>query len=620
MAAKLITSDISYYVTVDDEKIIKRQRLFQSDHYNKKSTSSNSDQLLLQQPSNKIPTRVPSLKTVARSWLNHYNDDNIESSSILSDMILLKRSLLFSIDQFIHHLNLSAIPCKDILPLLIAYHNWSKLTKGTLMPLMALLLPLIKMDLTNNNKNKVLLDCFQQFQNDFILQDYLEAIIHYLHTNTLNSKNNSNNNSNNSNTVGEKQKENVILVQNWIDHLLKQDRNNIAFYSICCNNLTTCSKIYLAYYDVFLDKNRLKYLSWSDKKRWIMKEWDIWIQLLMENKNDHENHNQSWMQEKSDIIQYKVKMDKGYKTFIEKNILWFNEFNPAISSSLVNFIIDQVLAEKIIPITIVWGIYHFGCEKIKKSNQDQDSVYIVKVLDDIKNLILQHLNDHSIIISILLSVIQISLYYFDYIIPYQQWFEATFVNASTSLKSKRENQMWIIHMENMISYEIPTILQIHAKVYNDIKGSSAINYVTLVKKRLLALGVECTLRNYPTTVFILDQHSKQLKDNVNINNISNSNNNNSNNNNNKAGNSNVGIHLSDLEELLKIYDDTKTVPKGLWEDSIFRPKWFKLTFLPALIHWKITDEKMNDNRSQLIEALNAKRKIPTSLYQQFINK
>ncbi|KAI9306331.1 hypothetical protein BJ944DRAFT_263721 [Cunninghamella echinulata] len=195
----------------------------------------------------------------------------------------------------------------------------------------------------------------------------------------------------------------------------------------------------------------------------------------------------------------------------------------------------------------------------------------------------------------------------------------------------------MIHLENMIPYEIPTILQTQAKVYSNMNGSLANNYVTLVKRKLLVLGIDSSLRNYPTNIFMKDNGTNNNNSLNSINNPTDINNNINNNNNTikidsshysqltnnsdiNNNNLNSGIHISDLEKLLKAYNETNMVPKELWEDSIFRPKWFKLTFVPALMNWKLTDKKMIENRYQLIEALNAKRKIPTSLYQQFINK
>ncbi|KAI9306332.1 hypothetical protein BJ944DRAFT_51368 [Cunninghamella echinulata] len=346
MASKSITADISYYVTIDEEKIVKRQRLFQCNNNN------NDHNLNVQQQiTSKVLSRSSSLQILAKTWLSHYNNTNMRSS-LLNDIIELKRKLLFSIDQFVQFLDLSTIPSKDILPLLIAYHTWSKLTYGTLMPLMALLFPLIQMDINNitiNNNNNgndssTLIDCFHRVQDETVLQDYLEAIIHYLHFNILNSM------IEKERLEKEKQKSNIILVQSWMDKLLEQDRKNIAFYSISGNNHSSCSSLYLTYYDVFLDKDRLKYLSWNDKKRWIMKEWDSWIQFLIgNNKNvdNDDNQMQLWMQEKINIIHYGDKLDKQYLMLIEKNMLWFNEFNSNISSSLISYTADLLLTEKV---------------------------------------------------------------------------------------------------------------------------------------------------------------------------------------------------------------------------------------------------------------------------------
>ena len=69
-----------------------------------------------------------------------------------------------------------------------------------------------------------------------------------------------------------------------------------------------------------------------------------------------------------------------------------------------------------------------------------------------------------------------------------------------------------------------------------------------------------------------------------------------------------------IEHVMDVFDRDHCIPKDLWEDAIFKPRWFKMTFLPALIvypHRKHT-------RDSLIAALHDKKKIPPNTYKEYL--
>lgn len=142
---------------------------------------------------------------------------------------------------------------------------------------------------------------------------------------------------------------------------------------------------------------------------------------------------------------------------------------------------------------------------------------------------------------------------------------------------------------------------------NDARHVQAAAYITSVKSKLLALGVDAALRQYPPTVGI-PLMSDSLRDppthHTNI-----------------TNNTDKGHQPVDMKKLMEKYGETQIIPQSLWEDSIFRPKWFKQTFLPALmIDWTPTDALTLERRANMVMAFQQKGKIPPPLMARFQKK
>ena len=73
-----------------------------------------------------------------------------------------------------------------------------------------------------------------------------------------------------------------------------------------------------------------------------------------------------------------------------------------------------------------------------------------------------------------------------------------------------------------------------------------------------------------------------------------------------------------VEVILTTFKETGLIPKSLLEDSIFRPLWFKVTFLPSLIQWQSSNNELEMARDQLIQALRDRKRIPDEIYMKYL--
>jgi hypothetical protein len=139
---------------------------------------------------------------------------------------------------------------------------------------------------------------------------------------------------------------------------------------------------------------------------------------------------------------------------------------------------------------------------------------------------------------------------------------------------------------------------------NDARHFQVAAYISSVKSKLLALGVDASLRQYLPhlgTPLISDLLREPPHHHTN--------------------NTIKGHQPADMKKLIDKYGETQTIPQSLWEDSIFRPKWFKQTFLPALmIDWTPTDALTLERRAKMVLAFQQKGKIPPPLWARFQKK
>ncbi|KAI8077843.1 uncharacterized protein BX664DRAFT_343628 [Halteromyces radiatus] len=571
MATKSIPEDFHYYIRVDTEAASKRRRLHTLKQLPVNSTCE-STTLTAQQ--------------LAHTWLATHEDDSC-SSDLLATMARLQRQLLFSIDEFVLALNLFTMSQAQLTLLLVSYWSWSRKAYG-MMPLISFLLPLLH----QSSSSMVLVACLQELDNILVVQDYLEAIITLMTTSS-------------SSVPIDKAK-----VQQWMQLLFDQDRLVISNYSPGIGDVK-CSSVYLAYFDLLADMKRLKHLSWQERKQWIEKEWIHWIPTC----HDHQSSSRisKWIPTKSQLFSDQSEC-ATISLLQEKNSAWLdgshntNDDDTVIPffSSMFDFLMTQYSKDKIPNLNVMFGIFGHSCWKLVKTGQD--STQIVKILEQARQALLQHIQGPTEPIALLLSMVQISLHHFQTLLTYPQWFVSTFIDPDTScLKTKRQNQLWMKHLETMIPYETPAILQIHTKAYADQRKSPTPSYVSQAKSRLLALGIDVTFKHYPTLLGSCNDSSNNnnIKDKGKGKLVESSSNN----------KTVLGHQPEDLQRLVTQFGDTNVIPQSLWEDSIFRPKWFKQTFLPALmLHWQPSDRLTLDRRDQLVAIFNNKGKIPALLY------
>ncbi|KAI8341152.1 hypothetical protein BC941DRAFT_415980 [Chlamydoabsidia padenii] len=570
MATHFIPDDLSYYIPINSHNSNKRRNIALEDQQQRKrrSSTTSSDPLIM------------TSKELAHAWLVVHKDPPT-NSDLLTAMVGLKRRLLFSIDDFVNELNLTVIGSSpELCPLLLSYHTWSQHSHG-MMPLISIVLPLLLCDNFSSTSlqdhtmtGHLVADCLRQLNNTKVSQDYLESIIDYQARTTSSNKG---------------------IIQYWLSTLFEQDRMGVANYLTSDTALPPLD-LYLDYFDILEDKSRLGVLSLEERKSLALKEWSTWSTPLEEQK---QGDIQAWLSLKSESLQSTGTTDLDIDLLMRKNVVWVSEMGNSSSSEMIDYLMGQYTKKKVPNMRLMYGIFGKYCHML--AEMGQDSTEIVKILESVRQLLVHHLQGSTDLIALLLSLVQIALHHMHSILTYADWFKSTFINTNTSIiKSKRQSNLWIKHLETMIPYETNAILQIHAKSLNDARHLQVSAYISSVKSKLLASGVDATLRHYPTHLGI-----PLISDSLHHDN--------------EMNNSTImGLQPADLNNLMNKYGETQNIPQSLWEDSIFRPKWFKQTFLPALmIDWKPSDSLTLERRAKMVIAFQQKGKIPASLMAQF---
>lgn len=71
-----------------------------------------------------------------------------------------------------------------------------------------------------------------------------------------------------------------------------------------------------------------------------------------------------------------------------------------------------------------------------------------------------------------------------------------------------------------------------------------------------------------------------------------------------------------IEHAMDLFERDQCIPKDLWENAIFKPRWFKMTFLPAFIVYP----HRTSTRDSLLAALHDKKKISAATYQEYLRR
>ncbi|KAI9022304.1 hypothetical protein CLU79DRAFT_752125 [Phycomyces nitens] len=244
----------------------------------------------------------------------------------------------------------------------------------------------------------------------------------------------------------------------------------------------------------------------------------------------------------------------------------------------------------------ILGLCRAMCEALER---DQEVVRIAESVSAYTKLVSEELSNQPDLgrLALLLSFVQITLHYKgDSVgLNYASWFQSVFVDPNTTcLKSKKNGQALINCLQDMIAFELPAILQIHSKALSGCQLVPSSHYTAIVKTRLLDLGLDPSLRQLPVSIntpLVADKKRSSIR----------------------------GHSTLDIQALVQDYVNTTTVPKSLWEASIFQARWFKATFLPAFVSWNHTDQQLSMAHKRLIKLLYEKGKIPNVLYREFQN-
>ncbi|KAG1452696.1 hypothetical protein G6F56_007751 [Rhizopus delemar] len=303
--------------------------------------------------------------------------------------------------------------------------------------------------------------------------------------------------------------------------------------------------------------------------------------------------NQLTDQEPIPIVYYKA-IEKTKRRFLsnryqenDKDLVleylscWFFEFDHNSNLNITEFTTRSLqsafaIDSHTIPdITVLFYIYSSGCKKLVA--EDKDTLRIFDIMDSITKAILVLLDESTDFggLGILLAFAQLTLHHIQTDLSYPTWFENTFISPKTSQLTKKMYTVFLKMLEEMLPYELPSILQIHA--------------------RLLELGVDNSLKRYPTGFKTPLQRMSSttaptaIQDEV----------------------------ASAIDQFIK---KEGSIPTGLLQNFVFRRQWFIATFLPALFSWKSADSKKNDAKLNLIRALKEKGKISESMYKEFMNE
>ncbi|KAG0165206.1 hypothetical protein DFQ30_008837 [Apophysomyces sp. BC1015] len=236
-------------------------------------------------------------------------------------------------------------------------------------------------------------------------------------------------------------------------------------------------------------------------------------------------------------------------------------------------------------------VFSIGCKGLGQT--EQGVVQAVAIMDSLANILTEHLSNNSqnnndtrqIIMA--LTFVQIALYYTGDLLglDYVKWFQSMFVHPETTcLSSETMGRIWIEVLEQLIPYDMPALLQIHSKALTGHPTLSVHAYLGDAKARILELGFDSSARRYPTSMIHPVVSSERTG------------------------------QREDLQSLIEEFARTKTIPRTLWEDSIFRARWFKMTFLPALFSWTPSTATLLQAKTLLVAELKNKGKIPKNLY------
>ncbi|KAF7728419.1 hypothetical protein EC973_006097 [Apophysomyces ossiformis] len=293
---------------------------------------------------------------------------------------------------------------------------------------------------------------------------------------------------------------------------------------------------------------------------------------------------------------------------------WFKEFTPSTDNqetwaSFLEVALD--IHERSFPeegyLHPAWiFLFHRGCKTLV-TRTDQGMVQAIGLLESLNHALMDTLNNkrETRQVVMVLTWIQILLHCMGDMLglDYIQWFQSMFVQSETMcLHSEKIGQTWIKALELMIAYDMPAILQIHMKALMGHPTLPIHGYLGMVKARILELGLDVMVRQYPRSMIhpLGQVHSASGKEDKAQNHKTRD-----------AGSRDVSTDI--VDPIVQAYARTRTIPKTLWEDTIFRARWFRMTFLPTLFAWSAPTPLLAQAKTDLIVDLRTKGKIPDAM-------
>ncbi|KAG2224356.1 hypothetical protein INT45_006756 [Circinella minor] len=275
----------------------------------------------------------------------------------------------------------------------------------------------------------------------------------------------------------------------------------------------------------------------------------------------------------------------------------------------------------------MFGLYMIICQRVAQACNIGEAANMLEKLNDAAvDIITNGFRDKERM-SIILTMVQLLLLHTSEMLglKYPKWFDQMFIDPnSTHINTTRMGQQFLLFLESLAICDTPTVLQMHGKALQGNRNLPVQRFISLVKTRLMELGLDQSLRTHPTSLHHPVQVStSQYFDSVNRNTSATvtaalAYSNNSNGSNGHASGTPVQQENT-VEVILTTFKETGLIPKSLLEDSIFRPLWFKVTFLPSLIQWQNSNKnELEMARDQLIQALRDRKRIPDEIYMKYL--
>ncbi|KAI8058944.1 uncharacterized protein B0P05DRAFT_591099 [Gilbertella persicaria] len=252
----------------------------------------------------------------------------------------------------------------------------------------------------------------------------------------------------------------------------------------------------LEYYHVIMDSNQLK---------------SILIQLMQLNPTQDSLYQQLRKVKETLFMPQSKLSSKQYDALLAKLPVfhlmstWFFEFNPQSTTHMSDFVshlFSLHAMENQFDISLILYMYHAACKQLVADRQVEVRVsYIIETLNEAAWRSLE--KDDTDELAMFLQLAQVALEHMHPFIgyTYASWFDTLFVHQRIRTLNKRMGTLFINMLHQMMSFEIPSVLQIHGKaLLNCTTLPNASLFVSAVRKRLLELGVDHTLKAWPTSL------------------------------------------------------------------------------------------------------------------------